>query len=360
MERTKDGYTWHGTITETGEPVTLLWWPSGRLSGQVSYKGHRFAIRHMGGAMHGVVEMAPSRLPPEHAPMGAELQKKMQMRDDPLVTKGDASMLRPSGDQPAPPAHEPLRNLQDAAPKSALRTDLTVALLMPPPLPPVPAKSANAITLLVAYTGKAESHYTDIEKDLIAVAVEEANQSFRNSQIDNVKVELVYTYQTDYVESGTHFDHVFRFADRGDGYMDEVHTIRDEKKADIAVLIVDDKNGCGLAAGVAPAADRAFAVVHQECAAVSYSLAHEIGHLIGARHDVGLDDSAQPFAYGHGYVFGREWRTMMSYEASCGGCVRLPIWSNPLVRVHGVPAGDASADNASVIRKGAARVSRFR
>jgi hypothetical protein len=51
---------------------------------------------------------------------------------------------------------------------------------------------------------------------------------------------------------------------------------------------------------------------------------------------------------------------MMSYEESCDGCARLPIWSSPLVKVRGAPAGDAMADNARVIAEGAARVAGFR
>jgi hypothetical protein len=153
---------------------------------------------------------------------------------------------------------------------------------------------------------------------------------------------------------------VFRFADKGDGYMDEVHARRDAKKADISALIVHDPNGCGLSAAVAPPADRAFTVVHHECAALSYSLAHEIGHLIGARHDKGLDQSMHPYPFGHGFVSGKDWRTMMSYEESCGGCPRLPIWSNPRLKVRGIAAGDDTADNARVISEGAARVAKFR
>lgn len=361
VEKTADGYRWHGIIEDTGEPVTLLWWPSGRLSGHISYKNRRYIIRHLGGQMHGIVEMAPEMLPPDHAPMAPEMMKKMQLQDDPLVKNGDASMLRDGARPEDHGVHEPLHHLQDAVPAKRPSGSSDIALLTPPPLD-VAARDVpmTTITLLVAYTKAAAQHYSDIEQDLIALAVEDANQSFRNSQIGNVRIELVKAYETDYVEQGTHFEHVFRFADRADGYMEEVHAIRDQVKADVALLIVHDANGCGLAAGVAPQADRAFAVVHHECAALSYSVAHEIGHIIGARHDLGLDDSMQPYAYGHGFVSGTDWRTMMSYEESCGGCARLPIWSNPRLKVGGVAAGDTTADNARVISEGAARVANFR
>ena len=171
---------------------------------------------------------------------------------------------------------------------------------------------------------------------------------------------LVHSYQTDYVEGGSHFNHVFRFADNHDGIMDEVHGLRDEYRADVSVLIVDDPVGCGLAAQVRAPENRAFAVVDQACAATSYSLGHEIGHLIGARHDPGLDDSKMPFPYGHGFVHGNEWRTMMSYKDSCGGCPRIPVWSSPVVKVNGVAAGNEISDNARVLAEEAGRVAAFR
>ena len=204
--------------------------------------------------MHGVVEMSPRKLPPEHAPMGKTLLDEMHMREDPLVTKGDASMLRkPKSGGPEPP-QEPLRNLQDAAPKSQAKRHFGTRACRPAGARRQGPREPVTIDLLVAYTRKAASHYTDIKRDLIEVAVEEANQSFRNSGIDNVRLRLVHTYQTDYVEEGSHFEHVFRFADKGDGYMDEVHALRDQHKADIAALIVDDPQrlralGCGGAAG---------------------------------------------------------------------------------------------------------------
>ena len=360
IEKTADGYIWHGSIVGTEDPVTLLWWPSGRLSGQITYKGRNFVVKNLGGTLHGIVEMSTRKLPPEHAPMSPSLMHEMHMQQDPLVTKGDAGMLRKPSEQETERPKEPLRNLQDAVPKKRADKETQIALVPPPVAPKAAAPEPVTIDLLVAYTPQAAKHYTDIKRDLIDVAVAEVNQSFRNSGIDNVRVRLVHAYETNYVEEGTHFEHVFRFADKGDGYMDEVHGLRDQYKADIAALIVHDPNGCGLSAGVAPAADRAFTVVHHECAALSYSLAHEIGHLIGARHDMALDDDKVPYPFGHGYVHGKEWRTMMSYEESCDGCPRLPIWSTPTVKVHGVPAGDAMSDNARVISEGAARVAGFR
>jgi hypothetical protein len=203
------------------------------------------------------------------------------------------------------------------------------------------------IDVLVAYTKKAASSYSDIESELVDLAIEEANRSFRLSNLGHISLRLVHTYRTDYVEEGDHFDHVWRFADKGDGYMEEVHDLRDLYRADVAILIVDDPKGCGLATRVHADADEAFAVVHHACAAASYTLAHEIGHLIGARHELS-------------YVNGSKWRDMMGDKRSCGGCPRLPVWSSPTVLVNGEPAGTAELDNARVIAQQAARVAAFR
>ncbi len=362
--RTADGYSWHGTVEGTDEPVSFMWWPAGRLTGQVTYLGHVYVVKHMGGALHGVVEMTPKAMPPEHAPMDSKAMKRMNMSSDPLVKEGDADMLRAHTRTKGRQDGQELQNQQDAP----LRVDPGRKLGRGPVTAPPRGDATGAaggdgkieIALIVAYTRAAARHYTDIEKDLIELAVADTNQSFRASGITSVEVKLVHAYQTGYREKGSHFEHVFAFADKGDGKMDAVHRLRDKYKADVALLIVDDGNGCGLAAGVAPEADRAFAVVHHECAAVSYSLAHEIGHIIGARHDIGLDDSKNPFPFGHGFVHGKEWRTMMSYEESCGKCPRLPIWSSPGVRVKGVAAGDELANNARVISENAARVAQFR
>ncbi len=351
IRKTREGYAWHGIIEGTDEPATLIWWVDGRLSGSLTYRGHIYSVRSLGDGMHAIIELAPNRLPPEHAPMSGQQMRDMGMKKDPLVEQGDASMLRK--------AIKETQNQEDTD-QDRRFAGIGPGVISGGHFGDVAVRPQIVISIIVAYTKAAARFYSDIERDLIALAIEDANQSFHNSGVDNLQLELVHTYATDYIEAGSHFNHVFGFADKKDGIMDEVHELRDRYRADVAVLIVDDPIGCGLAAQIHAPADRAFAVVDQGCAATSYSLAHEIGHLIGARHDVGLDDSVQPFAYGHGFVNGADWRTMMSYKESCGGCPRIPVWSSPAVKIRGVPAGNDASNNARVIAEEAARVATFR
>jgi hypothetical protein len=237
--------------------------------------------------------------------------------------------------------------------------------MLPPAKAVAPGKPAGGnadvvIDVMVAYTRKAAGNYMDIKRELIELAIEEGNESFRMSNLDHIKLRLVHAYQTDYVEDGEHFDHLYRMVDKGDGHLEEVHALRDKHRADVVVLMVNDPAGCGLATRVYADPEEAFAVVHHECAASSYSLAHEIGHIIGARHDLSLDRNMTPFPYGHGYVNGTKWRDIMSYKGSCNGCPRLPVWSSPKVLIKGEPAGTPELDNARVIMEQAARVAAFK
>jgi len=131
-------------------------------------------------------------------------------------------------------------------------------------------------------------------------------------------------------------------------------------ETDDVATIVDDPMGCGLSIRIAADEKDAFTAMHQECAATMHTLSHEIGHLVGARHDRALDDTHQPFPYGHGFVNGTDWRTIMSYKDSCDGCERRPVWSSPNIKVEGVTAGDANTNNARVIEEQARRVAGFR
>jgi hypothetical protein len=359
---------WRGTVEGSGANVTLMWWPSGKISGTVQHDGHMYGIRHLGGRVYAMVEMSEEQMPDEHAPVSSSSRMRSDdpnLRDDPLVQQGDASVLR-SLVQPPSTQRPPVPARKDQLAFAPLPKATTPADKTRKPAPQDTAKAGQppkdvVIDVVVAYTKKAASNYGDVRQELVELAIEESNESFRNSGLGHVKLRLVHAYQTNYDETGAgHFDHVWRFADKGDGYMEEIHKVRDKYRGDVAILLVDDPSGCGLSTRVYADANEAFAVVHHACAVMTYSLGHEVGHLIGARHDRSMDTSTEPFPYGHGYVHGTKWRDIMSYKQSCGGCPRLPVWSSPHVQVKGEPAGTTDTDNARVIAEQAARVAGFR
>jgi hypothetical protein len=345
-----DVIIWRGTVDGTGGPATLMWWPDGKMTGTVQQERRIYSIRHMGGEMHAVVEMSEDRMPPEHPSMSSRSRTDdPNLRDEPLPNQGDAGMLRrpvTAGMRSAKARNE--KSKERVASRSPAKAGAAQAQAAKPAeavQKSAPSPSDVIIDVIVAFTKKAASNYTDVRRELIDLAIEDTNESFRNSHLGHVKLRLVHAYQTDYVEEGGYFDHVWRFADADDGYMEEIHDLRMKYRADVAVLIVDDPTGCGLATRVFADAADAFAVVHHACAAVTYSLAHEIGHLIGARHDLNSDAIMTPFPYGHGYVNDAKWRDIMSLRESCSGCPRLPIWSGPKVMVDGVPAGNAETSD---------------
>jgi len=310
-----------------------MWSDDGNVSGIAQHQGHYYSIRPLGDGLIAIVELDQDLMPPDHQPQLLLSSRDRFGQPNALLT---------------------LSSLTEApfAPATRSRHVRAMGAGLPP--------KDVVIDVMVAYTKAAAENYNDIKSDLIALAIDEANESFRISGIGHVKLRLVHAYQTSYVEEGSHFDHVWRLAEKGDGYMDEVHSLRNRHRADVVILIVDDAQGCGLTTRVHPDADEAFAVVHHECAATTQSLAHEIGHIVGARHELNMDTLMTPFPYGHGYVNGTKWRDIMSYKESCGGCPRIPVWSSPTVLIKGEPAGTEELDNARVIAEQADRVAAFR
>jgi hypothetical protein len=363
VEMRKDGCNWRGEVEGTGEPVVLMWWKGGRFSGMFNYRGSMYSLKNMGGEVHAVVETDPGKMPPDHGAMGSgRAQPGADMKDDPLVARGEAAMMRARD-------KSKLKDLQDSTGREApakadgaQQAKAAAPKIVPLSVAKRRAMAAKKVTIdvMVLYTSKVAAKYIEVRQDLIALSVEQSNESFANSGLANVNLRLVHDEPIDYDESdGEHFNHLYRMVD-GEGVFAKVRKLRNEKRADVVALIVDDASGCGLSTRVAAEADEAFVVVHHACASLSYSLAHEIGHIIGARHDRALDPNLVPFPYGHGFVNGKKWRDIMSYKASCDGCPRRPIWSNPTVKFMGDTAGTIDTDNARVILERAERVAKFR
>jgi len=323
---TAGGVTWVGETEETNERAVLMLWKDGHLSGYFGYKGRIYTVNHAGGEVHTMAEIDPKKLPPDHAPDPA--QRNPSVAPPPTL--------------PPPPPLEPHVAPFPEADRQALE-----------------AKKIE-IDVMLLFTPRVVAEYIRNPVDLSALAIEQANQTFRNSGLGNITLRLVDSELIDYDETGAdQFDHLYRMVD-GVGVFKNLKKLRDEKHADIVGLVLDSPTGCGQSTRVGADAEEAYFVVHHACAAITYSIAHEIGHILGARHDRFMDGNDNPFPFAHGHINGTKWRDMMSYQEGCGGCPRIPYWSNPRVMYQGEPTGTPASDNARVILEQAERVSRFR
>ena len=321
--------TWQGVVEETGERAVLMLWGNALLTGYFAYKGTIFAVESLGGGVEAF----------------KELGREGQLPDHPTASD------RPQGDAIAPASGGTIPRPEPPDPSV-------------PPFPDSERKALEAknitIDIMLLYTPSVAKHYTREPEDLLALAIDETNQIFRNSGLGNVRLKLVHTQLIDYEASkGDQFNDLYAMVD-GVGPFKDVKKLRNEKRADIVGLIIDNPTGCGLSTRIGPDSDDAFFVVHHACATITMSIAHEIGHILGVRHDRLVDGTDTPFAYGHGYVDGRKWRDVMSYNQACGGCPRIPYFSNPRITYKGEPTGTAAADAARVILELAERVSKFR
>jgi peptidyl-Asp metalloendopeptidase len=202
-------------------------------------------------------------------------------------------------------------------------------------LPPFERKSqldtsTTELRILVVYTPRVESRVTDV-KGLVDLAFLETNQSYRDSGVQIVATSATPApLKVNYTEGGSHDADLAALQNKTDGKMDEIHQARDDSRADVVVLLIDDGSYCGLASQILATKDTAFAVVYHDCATGYYSFAHEIGHLQGARHNPEADPTNAPFPYGHGYMdTARNRRTIMSYDCP-SGCPRMPQWARPV------------------------------
>ncbi|VGO14374.1 hypothetical protein PDESU_02935 [Pontiella desulfatans] len=195
--------------------------------------------------------------------------------------------------------------------------------------------TANRIRILVAYTSSSQAKtladYNRTMQEHIDLAIAESNQGYANSLVA-ARLQLACLYETGATETTAIENDVDNFQSNGDGFADEVHTLRNEYDADMCCLIVDgrDTAWCGWAYGFDyTSAANMFQCTTYSCATGNYSFIHEFGHCQGCRHDT--DGTLTPFAYGHGFRQGNTtWRTIMAVTGG-NSATRLNYWSNPAV-----------------------------
>ncbi|WP_349986624.1 M12 family metallo-peptidase [Stenotrophomonas sp. WHRI 8082] len=223
--------------------------------------------------------------------------------------------------------------------------------------------STSTIRLLVVATKDAVDGYAGDLRALAELSIAESNLTYQRSNLD-MRLELAGYAVTPYQETGNMEKSLRHLRARDDSYMDEVHGLRDRHGADVVVLLMNRAFACGQAAEIGADADGAFIAVLEQCATGDYVLAHEIGHIAGARHDIKRDPGTVPFAFGHGYWYqpprASGWRSVMSYDCPTG-CRRIAYWSSPELLYEGQPTGLANeADNRRVLELTRGKIAAFR
>lgn len=240
--------------------------------------------------------------------------------------------------------------------------------------PPPVAGDGSTVTidLLVAYTPASRTMYgkAGIEA-MIQSAVADANTAYQNSML-NVALNLKAMVETNYSETGLMSDALGRLQSSTDGFMDEVHSLRETYTADVVTLVDEDSDSAGIGyVMTTPSttfAPYAFNVVFSG-ALSGLTLPHEIGHHMGCQHnrENASSQGAYPYAYGmrNCTTDGTGFRTVMSYY--CNDAPRIPYFSTPLLQYNGIPLGTAyetnpasSSDNARCINSTAATIAAFR
>ncbi len=215
-----------------------------------------------------------------------------------------------------------------------------------------PPDAISSIDVAVFYTPAARRHAggTAAIETEIDLMVAETNQAYRDSGVHQ-RISLVAREEVNYTEeNGRGVVALGRLVNPTDGYMDEVHAIRDRSGADLVHLVADVTDLLGVANDVFGA----FSLTCATCPSITTTFMHELGHNMGLQHDrYTLRSPASVLPYDYGYVNQQafaagapesaRWMTIMAYNTQCGNagfnCDWIRRFSNPNQTWLGDPLG---------------------
>ena len=304
MRTNRTGFIWAGTLPN--QLGRVLFTVTGKsVSGHIQFGQTLYSLKPLGGYYHALILVDASKFPAE------EPTHSSVKRSQAWYTSEEKT-------------HRYGSNFKKGAGTSSVTDNPVIDILV-------------AYTPAVAYSsGDIDNLVADCEGTTIDICGYSGAAA---------SVNVVHSVEVSYSESGLLETDLSRLHDNGDGYMDNVHTIRQRYKADVVVLLVNSGDAGGLAYAIpASYAAQAFAVVVADQAADYYSFAHEVGHLIGGRHEITYDNSMIPYTYCHGFLKKGAWKTVMAVDPYTP--TRLANWSNPYITHDGVAMG--SVDTAYV------------
>jgi len=232
------------------------------------------------------------------------------------------------------------------------------------------AGDAPIIDVMVVYTPSSRNALggTAAIELLIESYITYTNTAYEAGGVGH-RFRLVHTAPVQYVESGNSLTDLARLKNPNDGFMDEVHPLRDAWGADL-VSLINTSGSAGVAyqmQTLSPAfASEAFSAIGADTGPITPGLvfAHETGHNMGCTHNNAPGGGTGLFCYSYGYrTPDEQWRTIMS--SSPGTFVDL--FSSPGSEIDGQPLGiggdgcpPGAADNVRSLNEAAATVAAFR
>ena len=252
------------------------------------------------------------------------------------------------------------------------------------PLPasdPAPGDAGETIVdILIVYSPAAASWASSSGggiNNVVAQALNRAQLAMDNSAA-GIVFRLVHSAQISYVESGSANTDLSRLRNASDGYMDDVHSLRNQYGADLVCLLlnISDTGGLGYALTSAFLPDGfptwAFSLCRVQQVASGYTMVHEIGHNMGAGHHKA--QNVQPGPQLYDYSAGWRWTgtnglrfcSVMAYAPGsyyADGITHTQVghFSSPNVSYAGTPTGDAAdGDNARTLRATRALTAAYR